>query len=133
MNTALNSFRTQAVPAITNEPFVDDDTEKPPNLIDEFNFKNLVRTINYYGSRLIKQIGELYIIVSEITWRVLEIHIMKIVLFSALALTVFDVSYDLYNVNAYYRKLDEDKLLNSRYRSRNARYTFSCFLGWSVE
>lgn len=95
--TLLN--RNHRPPAIHSEPFVDDDTERPPNLIDEFNFKNLVRTINYYGTRLIKQVGEIYIIVSEISWRVLEIHIMKIVLFSALALTVFDVSYLEANLN----------------------------------
>lgn len=84
-------FRNQRPPTITNELVVDDDTEKPPNLIEEFNFKNFTRTVNYYGKRLIKQIGELYIVLSEISWRVLEIHIAKIVLFSALALTVFDV------------------------------------------
>ncbi|CAL8113936.1 unnamed protein product [Orchesella dallaii] len=75
---------------VTTEQIIDDETDKPPNLVDEFNFKNFMRTVNYYGTRLIKQIGEIYIVVSEISWRVLEIHIMKIVLFSALALTVFD-------------------------------------------
>ncbi|ODM97774.1 Piezo-type mechanosensitive ion channel component 2 [Orchesella cincta] len=75
---------------VATEQIIDDETDKPPNLVDEFNFKNFMRTVNYYGTRLIKQTGEIYIVVSEISWRVLEIHIMKVVLFSALALTVFD-------------------------------------------
>lgn len=65
--------------------------ESPPSLIDEFNMKNVMRCVTYYGTRFFSAATKFYINLSEFLWRFLEIHITKIVLFSALLLTVHEV------------------------------------------
>ncbi|CAG7819154.1 unnamed protein product [Allacma fusca] len=77
-----NDPRREISPAIS--------TEEPPALIDEFTFKNLISNVNFYGTKLIRQVSSFYLIASEIGWRFLEIHIMKIVLFSAVMLAIND-------------------------------------------
>lgn len=42
---------------------------------------------------LFREVQEVFTYVSEILWRILEIHIIKIVLLSTFCLAAFDVSY----------------------------------------
>jgi hypothetical protein len=72
---------------------VSTEDEEPAPLIDEFNLKNVFKNFSYYGSRLLEKTLKVYSIISEIGWRFLEIHIMKIVLFSAFMLSVYEVSW----------------------------------------
>ena len=73
-------------------PTASTEETEPPALIDEFTLTNLFNNISYYGTRLFEKALKIYSVVSEIGWRFLEIHIMKIVLFSAFMLSVYDVS-----------------------------------------
>ena len=80
-----NERRREISPTVSTE-------EEPQSIIDDFTLKNLIKNINYYGTLLIAKVTYFYLIASEIGWRFLEIHIMKIVLFSSVMLVVNDVS-----------------------------------------
>ena len=54
-----------------------------------------MRNLSYYGGKLFSTLMKIYLITSEIGWSFLEIHIMKIVLFSCFLLSVYDVRKNL--------------------------------------
>ena len=82
--TSRNDRRKQISPTVSTD-------EEPLDLVDNFTLKNLIRNLTFYGTQLISKVTAIYLVASEIGWRFLEIHIMKIVLFSAVMLTVNDV------------------------------------------